>query len=85
MTHVDDLIEPRPEEIVLPAVSPLLRPHRITLPPANGGRESRPAPPFNLQKINLLDGHPLQKTRLAYPSKTAEKHRNPNTSRTTDE
>ena len=83
MPQVDDLVEPRLEEIVLPAVSPLLRPHRITLPPVNGGRESRPAPPFNLQEIKLLDGHSLQKTRLAYPSKTTEKQRNPDTSRTT--
>jgi hypothetical protein len=62
MPQVDDLVEPRPEEIVLSAVPPLLRPHRITLPPANGGRESRPAPPFNLQKIKPLDRHSLQKT-----------------------
>jgi hypothetical protein len=39
--HIDDLIEPRPEKIALSAVPPLLRPHRITLPLANGGRESR--------------------------------------------
>jgi hypothetical protein len=29
VVQVNDLIEPRPEEIVLPAVSPLLGPHRI--------------------------------------------------------
>src|ERR1700677_3572038 len=32
MAHVDDLVEPSPEQIVLTAVRTLLRPHRITLP-----------------------------------------------------
>jgi sec-independent protein translocase protein TatB len=48
---VDDLVEPRPEEIVLPAVPPLLGPHRITLRQANGGTESRQNLPINLQEI----------------------------------
>ncbi|MGH7261902.1 MAG: hypothetical protein ACREI9_14725, partial [Nitrospiraceae bacterium] len=30
MVHIDDLIKPRLEQIVLTAVPPLLRPHRIT-------------------------------------------------------
>ena len=30
MSDVDDLVEPRPEEIVLPAVPPLFRPHEST-------------------------------------------------------
>src|SRR5208337_1223786 len=34
LPHVYDLVEPRPEEIVLSAVPPLLRPHRITPPPS---------------------------------------------------
>jgi hypothetical protein len=29
VAHVDDLVEPRPEKIVLPALPTLLRPHRI--------------------------------------------------------
>ena len=49
--HVDDLVEPRPEEIVLPAVPPLLGPHRITLRQADGETESRPNAPINLQEI----------------------------------
>ena len=31
VVHVDDLVEPRLEEIILPAVPPLPGPHRITL------------------------------------------------------
>jgi hypothetical protein len=31
LAHVDDLVEPSPEKIRLPAVPALLRPHRITL------------------------------------------------------
>jgi hypothetical protein len=40
-----------PQEIVLPAVPPLLGPHRITLRQANGGTESRQNVPINLQEI----------------------------------
>src|SRR3984957_3752310 len=50
VVHVDDLIEPRPEEIVLTAVPPLPRPHRITLRRADGGRESQPNAPFNFAR-----------------------------------
>jgi hypothetical protein len=50
VVQVDDLIEPRTEEIVLPAVSPLLGPHRITLRQADGWTESRPNSPINLPK-----------------------------------
>ena len=49
--RVDDLVEPRLEEIVLPAVPPLLGPHRITLRQADGETESRPNGPINLQEI----------------------------------
>ena len=35
---VDDLVEPRPEEIVLPTVPPFVRPHRITLRQATEGQ-----------------------------------------------
>ena len=49
--HVDDLVEPGLEEIVLPAVPPLPGPHRITLRQADGETESRPNPPINLQEI----------------------------------
>jgi hypothetical protein len=48
---VDDLVEPRLEEIVLPAVRPLLGPHRITLRQADGATESRSNGPINLQEI----------------------------------
>jgi hypothetical protein len=50
---VDDLVEPRSEEIVLPAVQPLPGPHRITLRQAYGETESRPNAPINLQEIKL--------------------------------
>jgi hypothetical protein len=49
--HVDDLIEPGPEKIVLTAVPPLLGPHRITLRQADGETESQPNSPINLQEI----------------------------------
>jgi hypothetical protein len=48
---VDDLIEPRPEEIVLSAVPPLPGRHRITLRQADGDTESRPNERINLQEI----------------------------------
>ena len=32
VAQVDDLVEPRPEQVVLSALTPLLRPHRIILP-----------------------------------------------------
>ena len=48
---VDDLVEPRLEEIVLPAVPPLLGPHRITLRQADGATKSRSNRPINLQEI----------------------------------
>ena len=48
---VDDLVEPRLEEIVLPAVPPLLGPHQITLRQADGATESRSNGPINLQEI----------------------------------
>jgi hypothetical protein len=41
VVHVDDLVEPRLEEITLPAVPPLLGPHRITSAKPTGGTESR--------------------------------------------
>jgi hypothetical protein len=48
---VDDLVEPRPEEIVLSAVPPLPGPHRITLRHADGETESRQNALINLQGI----------------------------------
>ena len=51
MITVDDLVEPRLEEIVLPAVPPLLGPHRITLRQADGATKSRSNGPINLQEI----------------------------------
>jgi hypothetical protein len=50
MVRVDDLVEPRPEQIVLPAVPPLPEPHRITLHQAYGEAESRSNDPINLQE-----------------------------------
>ena len=58
--HVDDLVEPGPEEIVLPAVPPLPGPHRITLRQADGETESRPNAPINLQEIKPTDAAFLQ-------------------------
>jgi hypothetical protein len=49
MVHIDDLVEPRLEQIVLTAIAPLPRPRQITLHRADEGRESRPKPPLNLQ------------------------------------
>ena len=53
VVQVDNLVEPRLEEIILPAVPPLLGPHRITLRQADGETESRPNAPINLQEIKL--------------------------------
>src|SRR5271167_702542 len=83
MPHIDNLVEPRSEKIALSAVPPLLRPHRIILPPANGGRESRPAAPINLQEIASLDASLLQKPTLAEPRKPTENLACHHTSRTT--
>jgi hypothetical protein len=55
VVHVDDLVEPRLEEIILPAVPPLLGPHRITLRQADGETESRSNDPINLQEIKPTD------------------------------
>jgi hypothetical protein len=67
MVQVDDLVEPRLEQIALPAVPPLLGPHRITLHRADGGTESRPESPFNLQEIKLTGPSFLQKKILVEP------------------
>jgi hypothetical protein len=64
---VDDLVEPRLEEVVLPAVPPLLGPHRITLRQANGGTESRQNVPINLQEIKSNAVALLQMQILANP------------------
>ena len=69
MAEVDDLVEPRLEEIVLPAIAPLSWSHRITLHRADGGTESRPKPPFNLQEIKLIELTFSQKRILAEPRK----------------
>ena len=65
--HVDDLVEPGPEEIVLPAVSPLLGPHRITLRQAAGETKSRSNDPINLQEIKPTVAAFLQMQRLDDP------------------
>jgi hypothetical protein len=64
MVQVDDLVKPRFEQIALPVVPPLPGPHRITLYCADGGTESRPVPPFNLQEIKLIGPSSLQNKRL---------------------
>jgi hypothetical protein len=56
----DDLVEPRPEEIVLSAVATLLGPHRITLRQADGETESRQNAPINLKEIKLTAATFLQ-------------------------
>ena len=48
--EVDDLVEAGPEKIVLPALSPLPGPHRITLRQADGETESRSSAPSNSKK-----------------------------------
>ena len=48
MGHIEDLVEPRPEKIVLPAVSTFLRPHRESPNRVLCDSESRPAAPINL-------------------------------------
>jgi hypothetical protein len=51
MAHIDDLIETRPKQILLPAVASLLRPHRQSpSPDIDEGRESQRGPRINLQE-----------------------------------
>jgi hypothetical protein len=83
MVQVDDLVEPRLEQIALPAVPPLPGPHRITLHRADEGTESRPEPPFNLQEIKLIKPTFLQMQILAEPRKHPQNNGVHNTSRTT--
>ncbi len=80
---VDDLVEPRPEEIVLSAVATLLGPHRITLRQADGETESRQNAPINLQEIKLTAATFLQMQRLADPRKRLKNQTSPDSSRTT--
>src|ERR1700733_1968460 len=63
--QVDDLVEPRPEQVVLSALTPLLRPHRIILPPLSEARESRPKAPRNLQANPPPNRQGWQTPRLA--------------------
>jgi hypothetical protein len=80
---VDDLVEPRPEEIVLSAVATLLGPHRITLRQADGETESRQNAPINLQEIKLTAATFLQMQRIADPRKRLKNQTSPDSSRTT--
>jgi hypothetical protein len=50
MVHVDDLVQPGTEHVVLPAVKTLLRLHRITSALRRQRRESRPKHLCNLQE-----------------------------------
>ena len=51
MFQIDDLFEPRPKQILLPAISPLLWPHRNLLPRhTDEARESQSGPRINLQE-----------------------------------
>jgi hypothetical protein len=81
--HVDDLVEPRPEEIILPAVSPLLGPHRITLRQADGETESRSNDPINLQEIKPTAAAFLQMQRLDDPRQRLKNQATPDSSRAT--
>ena len=83
MIGIDDLVEPRLEEIVLPTIAPVSWPHRITLHRADGGRESRPKPPFKLHEIKLIELTFLQKRILAKPRNRPQNMEVQNTSRTT--
>ena len=83
MIEVDDLVEPGPEEIVLPAIPPLLGPHRITLRQADGETESRPNAPINLQEMKLTDAAFRQMQYLANPRKRLKNQASPDTSRAT--
>ena len=68
--RVDDLVQPRLEQIALPAVPPLPGPHRITIHRADGATESRPEPPFNLQEVKLIGPSFLQKQIPVEPRKS---------------
>ena len=67
MSDVDDLVEPRPEEIVLPAVPPLFRPHRINLRQPDGEKRITTSAPINLQEIKPQTPAFLQLQILADP------------------
>ena len=71
--QVDDLVEPRPEKIVLPAVPPLPGPHRITLRQADGETESRPNAPINLQEIKPTDAALLANAMTCRSAQTPQK------------
>src|SRR4051812_30556200 len=62
MIKVDDLIQPRPEEIALPRLPMLLRPHEAPVLAINEARESRPAHRINLQE-NLSTTAATRQTR----------------------
>ena len=65
VAHVDDLVEPRPEQIVLSAVPPLLRPHRIALRPLTRRRNhGRP-------------GHAICKITTAQTTKSGKREDSP--------
>ena len=81
--EVDDLVEARPEKIVLPAVSPLPGPHRITLRQADGETKSRSSAPIKLQEIKPTDAAFLQMQSLAHPRKRLKNQASPGFSRTT--
>jgi hypothetical protein len=51
VTHVDDLVEPRLEEIALAAVLTLLRPHRESLPSPPTTVENHASAPDSIRKI----------------------------------
>src|SRR4051794_30451702 len=50
MIKVDDLVEPRPEEIALSGLPTFIRPHESPRPRPQAARESRPARRINLQE-----------------------------------
>jgi hypothetical protein len=54
VAHIDDLIEPSPEKIPLPAVPTLLRPHRESLPAASPTTENHAPKANSIWRIAAL-------------------------------
>ena len=88
MIHVDDLVEPRPEEIVLLTVPPLFRSFgrmKSTSATLAEAKKSQPNAPFNLQEINPTAHTFLQLKTLAETRYAPEDKASPDSSRTTSQ
>jgi hypothetical protein len=68
MIDIDDLIEPRLEQIVLPTLSTFLRPHRNPRHCSATAMESRPQRQINLQG-NRQNAPPIQQNRILQTDK----------------